>query len=126
MATKTKTGVGTVLFVAVALVVGAGFLYGLVKRAPSDERSGVVFTVTFEPAKRVLPVDIVILVNGLPVKTDKMRETPWKAIVQIKRGQTATLIATQESSSRLSCAVNGEVQESRILPGKVVCTHKRA
>lgn len=126
MATKTKTGAGTILFVAVALVVGAGFLYGLVKRTPSDERSGVVFTVTFEPVKRLQAVNIVVLVNGLQVQVDSTRNSPWRTTVTLKRRQIATLIATQESSSRLSCAVNGEVQESRVLPGKVVCTHKRA
>ena len=68
MATKTKSGGGTLALV-VALIVGAAFFYGLVKRDPSDERSGVLLTVTFQTNIITNPnrpfVDIIVLVDGV-------------------------------------------------------------
>lgn len=127
MATKTKTSAGGALFLVAALIVGAGFLYnGLIKRTPSDDGRTVLFTVVFEPTKRVTFVDIIILVNGVAFQTDKTKESPWDSAVPLKKGQIATLKATQTVSAKLSCAVNGDVQETRDRPGTVTCIHKRA
>lgn len=126
MGTKTGSSAGSKLAMFVALVVVAGFGYGLVKREPSDERSGVLFTVAFEPAQRVTFIEIVVFVDVVAVETDRTKKTPWDTVVQLRRGETATIKATQSVPSKLSCAVNGEVQETREFPGSVTCTHKRA
>lgn len=130
MSSKTKSGIGAggALAVFVAVVLGAGFLYGLVKKNPSDDRSSVLFTVTFDPsgAKRVTKVEIVVLLNGAQIEQDSTKTSPWTKLVPVRRGQTATVIARQTVPSKLSCAVNGEVQESTVFTNPVVCTHKRA
>ncbi len=125
MATKTKSGGGT-LALFLAVVLGAGFFYGLAKRDQSDERSGVVFSVVFEPKERITFVDIVIFVDDIPGKPTQVRKSPWEQLVTLRRGQTARLTATQSVSAKLSCAANGQIQETRTFPGTVTCTHKRA
>jgi hypothetical protein len=124
---KTKTSAGGALATAVALVVALGFAYGLVKKGRSDGKNDkVVFTVTFgteNPGRRF--VDIVILVDNAPHTADKTILSPWTRVLKLHPGQTAVLTATQSASNKLSCAVNGEIQETRMFPGSVVCTHKR-
>ena len=126
MTTATKKSGSGLLAIWFMAIVGAGFLYGVIKNTKSDERSGVLFTVTFEPAQRVTFVDIVVLLDGVAYKAHKTKKTPWDIVVQMKRGQTATLKATQSVPAPLSCAVNGQVQETRAFPGTVTCIHKRA
>lgn len=125
MGTKTKSSAGGMIALMVAVIVGAGFFYGLAKRAPSDERGAVVFTVTFEPAHRALWVEMLVTVDGALLETDRTRKSPWKTIVRLQKGQTATVTALQEVSAKLSCEVNGEVQETRETPGLVMCKHTR-
>lgn len=126
MATGTKSSAGSKLAGFVALIVLLGFGYGLVKRIPSDERSGALFSVVFESKTRVIAVNIVILVDGVLVHSAKPRKSPWEQLVLLNRGQTAVLTAEQKIPARLSCAVNGEVQEIREFPGIVTCAYRRA
>ena len=123
---KTKTSAGGTLVVFVALIVGAGFLYGLVKRTDSNEASSAALSVTFEPKNRTTSVDIVVSIDGIAAPPVKTRTSPWNKLVPLRRGQTITLVATQSVPAKLSCAINGQVQETRAFPGSVTCIHKRA
>ncbi len=125
MATKTKSGGGT-LFLAVALIVGAGFFYSLGSGKPGKEDRGVALLVRFEPEKRLTSVDVHVTVNGSVVFNHvKTKNSPWSEVVPLSKGQTVVLTATQEVPSRLSCAVYGVVQETRDIPGAVVCMYTR-
>lgn len=125
MGTKTKSSAGGMLALMVAVIVVAGFFYGVVKRDSSDERGAVIFTVTFQPDHRALWVEMLVTVDGALLEQDRTRKSPWKTLVRLKKGQTATVTAHQTVSAKLSCAVNGEVQETRELPGLVTCKHTR-
>jgi len=123
----TKTGApGRTLVLVTAVIVGLGFFYGLSKRDLSDDASGVVLSVIFEPVQRVGFVNIGISVDGVPRPLEQVKKSPWERVVVLKKGQTVTLTAVQNVSAKLSCAVNGQVQETRTFPGSVICTHKRA
>lgn len=123
--TKTKTtGLGT-LFLVGTVLVGAGFFYGLIKPKLTDDRVGVTFSVMFTPRQNRSFVNIKIVVDGVTHTEDKTIRSPWSRLVLVSRGQTAVLTATQTVSDKLSCAVDGDVQERRDFPGSVVCTHKR-
>jgi hypothetical protein len=123
---KTKTSAGGMLVMFVALIVGAGFLYGLVKRTDSNEASSAALSVIFEPKDRTTSVDIIVSIDGVVSISTKTRTSPWNKLVPLRRGQTITLVATQSVPAKLSCAINGQVQETRAFPGSVTCIHKRA
>lgn len=128
--TQTRTGGGT-LALFVALVVGAGFIYGYVKKGGSDDNPEATFTVTFDRnptgyrnTNRTF-VDIEILVDRTPFVADKTIIPPWTRVVPLRRGQTAVLTATQTADGNLACAVNGDTQETTTFKGSVTCVHTR-
>lgn len=131
MATQTKTGIsaGGLLGLFITVVVGAGVLYGLGQRSVDNPKKDnkdqvVVMTVTFEPPKRLTFVYISVVVNAvLVVNNEKTKTSPWVRSFTVKKGQNITLTAAQEVSSRLTCLVNGTVQEFTDHPGSVVCIY---
>lgn len=130
MATKTQapTSAGGMLALFVAVVVGAGFAYGFVRRENTDDGSGVEFAVAFtstQTANKRPFVDIKITVDGKLFAEDQALYSPWKMLVPLRRGQTAVLTATQPTPNQLACAVNGDVQEATEFAGSVICTHTR-
>lgn len=124
---NTKSGGG--LLVAALLVVALGLVYGLGKRPggpdkDDDKEESVVFTVAFNPPKRLTYVIISVVANNvLVVDKEKTKVSPWNRTFPIKKGQNITLTATQEVPSRLACAVNGVQQESTEFAGSIVCIY---
>ena len=114
------------LTVAVVVVVGLGFFYGLVRNTLSDDSAGVTLSVMFEPKDRVLAVEISVKIDGVVDPLERTKRSPWTRVVILRKGQTVTLTATQSVPAKLSCAVNGEAQETKAFPGTVTCIHKRA
>lgn len=127
MTAKTKTRGGALI--VVALVVSALVVisqYGSKSKNKKDEEQPVTLSVLFTPEKRVTFVHVTVTLDGaVIVNSDKVKESPWHTEVLVRRGQTVTLTAAQTVPAKLSCAVNGDVQETRDLSGLVVCKYRR-
>jgi hypothetical protein len=102
-----------------------GFGYGLTKHNFSDDSSAVTVSVHFVAHQNSKFIKIVVSVDDVPSPTVETIKSPWTKVVPLKKGQTVKVVATQTTATKLSCAVNGDVQETTTFPGSVTCIHKR-
>lgn len=131
MATKTKLKI----FPTILVLAGVFAAYHFVFRVPATTENGrgeekVTVTVDFTPEERSYgPTEVYIefLINGSLIYDDTAVRSPWQKDVQVGKGQTLRVLATQQYGNSLECLVSDAVVSDGDYvqgPGQVSCEYR--